>query len=82
MVKGFIIGGFSIICVGFIFLLVVIDQIVGDLGFIFEVNLYIGFIVIVVRVVREGMMCIDFIVQVNFIIVFIVYFSGICCVSY
>lgn len=59
-----IVGVFSVVCLNVVFLLVVIGQLVVDLGFVFYVYMYVGLVVVDVFVVREVVQIVNFIVQV------------------
>lgn len=55
---------FSLVVLNLIFLLVIIGQLIVNLCFVFEVDMYVGLVVVVVFVVREVVQVINFIKQV------------------
>lgn len=76
--MGFIFGGilrFSVVVFEFIFLLIEISQLIVDLGFIFEVKMGISSIIIICIIRGEVVFSINFFVQIQFVIVFIINFS-------
>lgn len=81
MSSGVSIFVFGSVSLNVIFLLVVIGQLVVNLCFVFKVDMYIGLIVIFRRVIREIVQVVYFFVKVQFVVVFVINFSGVCCVS-
>ncbi len=72
---------FGSVSLNVIFPLAVTGQLVVNLCFAFKADTHIGLIAIFRRVIREIVQAVYFPVKVQFVAVFVINFSGVCCAS-